>query len=52
MSLDTILDNEKIRKAIVRSLSALTKREELVLRMRFGIDDIDEQDTSVYEIKE
>jgi RNA polymerase primary sigma factor len=52
VSLDTILDNEKIRKAIVKSLSSLTKREELVLRMRFGISDIDEQDTNIYEIKE
>lgn len=50
--IDSILDNEKIRKIIVKSLSSLSKREELVLRLRFGIDDIDAEDNNVYEIKE
>ena len=50
--LDTILDNQKIKSAIVNSLSSLTKREELVLRMRFGIEDVLESDSNVYEIEE
>jgi len=51
-SLDTILDNEKIRKVIINSLSSLTKREELVLRLRFGISETNEEDSNIYEIKE
>lgn len=52
VSVETILDNQKIKEAIINSLSSLTKREELVLRMRFGIDEISEDDNNVYEIKE
>ena len=51
-SLDTILDNQKIRNAIVSSLSSLTKREELVLRMRFGIEEVSDDDSNIYEIEE
>jgi len=50
--IDTILDNEKIRSIIVKSLSSLTKREELVLRLRFGIGDLDADDSNIYEIEE
>lgn len=50
--LDTILDNQKIRNAIVSSLSSLTKREELVLRMRFGIEEVSDDDSNIYEIEE
>jgi len=38
--LDEVLDNERIREVIVSSLSRLTKREEQVLRLRFGIADV------------
>ena len=51
-SIDIILDNQKIRKVIVSSLSSLTKREELVLRMRFGISETDEEDKNIYDVKE
>ena len=51
-SLDDILDNQKIRKVIVQALSSLTKREELVLRMRFGINDLEEDDNNIYDIQE
>ena len=50
--IDAILDNEKIRKVIVKSLSSLTMREEMVLRLRFGISDIEENDENIYEIGE
>tara|TARA_A100001011_G_C14014523_1_gene716855 strand:- start:28 stop:765 length:738 start_codon:yes stop_codon:yes gene_type:complete len=50
--IDTILDNHKIRSIIVKSLSSLTKREELVLRLRFGISDLDTDDDNIYEIEE
>ena len=49
--IDDILDNKTIRKQIVKALSSLSKREELVLRLRFGIDDVDENDSNVYEVK-
>ena len=51
VSAETLLDNVKIKKAIVSSLSQLTKREELVLRMRFGIDEVSENDNNVYMIE-
>ena len=50
--IDVLLDNEKIKGIIVKSLSSLTKREELVLRLRFGISDLDESDDNVYTIEE
>jgi DNA-directed RNA polymerase sigma subunit (sigma70/sigma32) len=52
VSIDTMLDNQKIKKAIIQSLSSLTKREELVLRMRFGINDLSEDDDNIYFIEE
>lgn len=51
-SLDDLLDNQKIKSAILNSLSSLTKREELVLRLRFGIEDVNEDDQYIYEIEE
>jgi RNA polymerase primary sigma factor len=40
-SMDNLIDNEKIRAAIISSLSKLTKREEQVLRLRFGISEVE-----------
>jgi len=40
-SVEDILDNQKIRSVIVASLSRLSKREEQVLRLRFGISEIE-----------
>jgi RNA polymerase primary sigma factor len=51
-SLDELLDNQKIKSAILNSLSSLSKREELVLRLRFGIEDVNEDDQYIYEIEE
>ena len=50
LNLDQIIDNAKIRKMIVSALGSLNKREEMVLRLRFGIGDINENDTEVYTI--
>lgn len=50
--IDNILDNQKIRSVIVNSLSSLSKREELVLRLRFGIEDVSEDDKNIYEVEE
>jgi RNA polymerase primary sigma factor len=51
-SIDDIIDNVIIRKHIIKTFKKLSKREELVLRMRFGITDILEDDTNIYNIKE
>ena len=51
VSVEDKLDNEKLRSIIIDSLKSLTKREELVLRLRFGIDDITENDNNVYEVQ-
>ena len=49
MSMDDMIDNEKIKNAIVQSLSKLSKREEQVLRMRFGISEVENPEE--YEVK-
>tara|TARA_R110002074_G_scaffold384127_1_gene564669 strand:+ start:621 stop:1361 length:741 start_codon:yes stop_codon:yes gene_type:complete len=51
-SIEDILDKQNVRKEIVKSFKKLSKREELVLRLRFGIDDILENDDYVYCVKE
>lgn len=40
-SVEEMLDNQRIRSVIVASLSRLSKREEHVLRLRFGISDVE-----------
>jgi len=51
VDLDEMIDNDTIRALIVEALSSLSKREELVLRLRFGIDEVMKADTNVTEIK-
>lgn len=46
--IEDVLDNEKIRAEIVKSLSKLSKREEQVLRLRFGLSDL--PDTENFEV--
>lgn len=41
-SIDNLIDNERIAVAISASLSKLTKREEQVMRLRFGLSSIDD----------
>ena len=40
ISIEKRLDNQKLRSLIQQSLKSLTKREEQVLRLRFGIDEV------------
>jgi RNA polymerase primary sigma factor len=49
-NMDQILDNEKIREKIIQAFKTLSKREELVLRLRFGLDFISDDDENVYEV--
>ena len=49
-TVEEVLDSQKLRSIIVHALKDLTKREELVLRLRFGIDDVDPQDENIFEI--
>ena len=51
VSIETELDNAKIREAIVEAFKSLTKREELILRLRFGINDVNENDENVYTVE-
>jgi RNA polymerase primary sigma factor len=51
-NIEQILDNRAIREKIIKALSSLSKREELVLRMRFGLDEVLEDDKNVYTINE
>jgi RNA polymerase primary sigma factor len=49
-SIDARLDNEKLREVIVKALKSLSKREELVLRLRFGIGETDVDDQNIFNI--
>lgn len=40
-------DNKIIKNTIVEALTSLTKREEMVLRLRFGISDVSETDANI-----
>jgi len=51
-NIDSILDNQKVRKLIVSSLKSLSRREDLILRLRFGINEVEESDKNIYDIKE
>ena len=50
MSIDDIIDNKIIRQEIIRSFKKLTKREEIVLRLRFGIEDVLKDDENVFDV--
>lgn len=45
------LDNQLIKQKIIEALGSLSKREELVLRLRFGLDDINDDDKNVFDIE-
>tara|TARA_Y100000034_G_C6902971_1_gene418104 strand:+ start:2123 stop:2851 length:729 start_codon:yes stop_codon:yes gene_type:complete len=49
LGLDDMIDNQKIREVIVASLSRLSQREEQVLRLRFGISEVENPES--FEIK-
>ena len=51
-NIEQILDNKIIREKIIKALSSLSKREELVLRLRFGLDEVLQDDKNVYNINE
>jgi len=50
-SVEELIDNKIIRNNIIQSFKKLSKREEMIIRMRFGINDILEDDKNIYEIK-
>lgn len=49
-SIESILDNQTLRETIVEAFKTLNKREELVLRLRFGISDVLIGDEDVYDV--
>jgi RNA polymerase primary sigma factor len=50
INMDQLIDNIKIRSLIINALSSLSQREEMVLRLRFGIDDISDNDEDIYSV--
>ena len=50
MNPDELIDRKNLTNIILKSLKKLSKREELVLRMRFGLSETVENDENVYEI--
>lgn len=51
VDVDQMLDNEKIKSMIIKSLGSLTKREEMVMRLRFGISEVSEDDENIYTVE-
>jgi len=49
-SVESIYDGKIIKSVIVDALSSLSKREEMVLRLRFGITDVDEKDIHIMKV--
>jgi RNA polymerase sigma factor (sigma-70 family) len=49
-SIDDLLDQATIKNNIVKAFKTLNKREEMVLRLRFGIDKVNENDEDIYNI--
>jgi len=49
-SVEEIFDGKIIKGVIVEALSSLSKREEMVLRLRFGITDVDESDQNITKV--
>ena len=50
VNVEQMMDNQKIKEIIIGSLTSLTKREEMVMRLRFGISEVAENDENIYEI--
>ena len=44
------MDQEIVRQQIITAFKSLSKREEIVLRLRFGINDIDTDNDEIHEI--
>jgi RNA polymerase primary sigma factor len=51
-SIEESMDDERIRMGIVKALKCLSKREEMVLRLRFGISEVEDNDPNIYDINE
>jgi DNA-directed RNA polymerase sigma subunit (sigma70/sigma32) len=46
------MDNEILKKNIVKAFKSLSKREEIVLRLRFGISEVLDDDKNIATINE
>lgn len=46
-SIEDVMESESLRREIVRSFALLSKREEMVLRLRFGIHETLKDDTNI-----
>lgn len=50
--LESLIDSQIFKEKLIQSFKALSKREEMIIRMRFGINDVLEDDKNIYDIKE
>ncbi len=50
-SIEDVLDSRYIREQIILAFKNLTKREELILRLRFGINETLENDENIHDIQ-
>ena len=49
VTIEEMLDNQIIKQNILKAFKSLSKREEIILRLRFGINDVLENDSNIYE---
>lgn len=49
-SIESILDNQTLKNVVVEALKTLNVREEMVLRLRFGIAQVTDSDENIYEL--
>jgi RNA polymerase primary sigma factor len=52
VSVEDLLDQKIIRSQIINAFKTLSKREELVLRLRFGIEEVSNNNKDIYMIAE
>jgi RNA polymerase primary sigma factor len=52
IDIDQMIDNEKVKLFLVGALKNLSKREDIILRLRFGISEVLENDENIYNIEE
>ena len=50
MSVEDLIDSEIFKQHIIKSFKSLSKREEIILRMRFGISEVLTNDSNVYQV--
>jgi RNA polymerase primary sigma factor len=50
VDVDQLIDNQKVKLLLIKTLKNLNKREDIILRLRFGIAEVLEDDENIYHI--